>query len=172
MGVHIIIDGYNMIGQSPTLSTGDLEQDRDCLIDFLAAYKRIKAHRITVVFDAARVDTFEARKLNMKGIDIRFSQPGQLADSVIKNMARQMRERAMVVSSDREVAGVAREAGAAVLGCREFEQVVADRLMGGAEDDPDEGPGSRQPRQTTRKRGPSRKPPKKSRRTRMRKDKL
>jgi hypothetical protein len=54
MSIHIIIDGYNLIRQSTTLSKLD-QQDimlgRDALVDMLAAYRKIKPHRITVVFD-------------------------------------------------------------------------------------------------------------------------
>ena len=56
MSIHIIIDGYNLIRQSTTLSALD-QQDimlgREALVDTLAAYRKIKHHRITVVFDGS-----------------------------------------------------------------------------------------------------------------------
>ena len=54
MSVHVIVDGYNLIRQSAALSKfdqTDLQLGREALIDNLAAYKRIKKHKITVVFD-------------------------------------------------------------------------------------------------------------------------
>ena len=54
MSLHIIIDGYNLIRQSGQLSMldmQDLQLGREALVDMLAAYKRFKAHRITVVCD-------------------------------------------------------------------------------------------------------------------------
>jgi len=58
MSFHIIIDGYNLIRQSCTLAAfdqKDLQLGREVLLDKLAAYKKIKHHKITVVFDAANV---------------------------------------------------------------------------------------------------------------------
>ena len=55
MPIHIIIDGYNLIRRSKKLSAFDVQDiqlGREALIDMLATYKKIKAHRITVVFDA------------------------------------------------------------------------------------------------------------------------
>jgi hypothetical protein len=61
MSIHIIIDGYNLIRQSGYLSNLDLQDiqyGRQALIDMLAAYKKIKAHRITIVFDGTRAPQF------------------------------------------------------------------------------------------------------------------
>ena len=73
MPIHIIIDGYNLIRQSSALSDLD-EQDiqlgREALIDQLAAYKRLKGHRISVVFDGQNASTTYSRRDRVKGIDI------------------------------------------------------------------------------------------------------
>ena len=56
MSVHIIIDGYNLIRQSAALKIidkNDLQLGRETLINKLAAYKRIKGHQITIVFDGS-----------------------------------------------------------------------------------------------------------------------
>ncbi|MCF8110699.1 MAG: NYN domain-containing protein [Desulfobacteraceae bacterium] len=90
MGLHLIIDGYNLIRRSARLSLAEaegLELGRQALIDRLAAYKRIKGHKITVVFDgAANHDDF-FKGTSEKGIRVKFSRSGQTADSVIKKMA-------------------------------------------------------------------------------------
>ncbi|NQT68664.1 MAG: NYN domain-containing protein, partial [Desulfobacteraceae bacterium] len=57
MSIHIIIDGYNLIRQSNFFSTidrRDMQLGRETLIETLAAYKGIKGHKITVVFDGAQ----------------------------------------------------------------------------------------------------------------------
>jgi predicted RNA-binding protein with PIN domain len=65
MSIHIIIDGYNLIRQSTTLSTLD-QQDimlgREALVDMLAAYRKIKPHRITVVFDGRSSPVFSPQR--------------------------------------------------------------------------------------------------------------
>ena len=74
MAIHIIIDGYNMIRQSPELSKQedvDIQLGREALIDWLAAYKRHRPHKITVVFDGSNAPTVSTRRDRIKGITIR-----------------------------------------------------------------------------------------------------
>ena len=52
---YLIIDGYNMIGQSSTLSTvakENLEEAREQLLDTIANYNALIADEIVCVFDA------------------------------------------------------------------------------------------------------------------------
>jgi len=55
MSLHLIIDGYNLIRQSPWLSlldARDLEAGREALLQSLADYRQRRLqHKITVVFD-------------------------------------------------------------------------------------------------------------------------
>jgi len=55
MGLHLIIDGYNLIRQSLELSeldARDLALGREALLARLAAYRRARpAHLVTVIFD-------------------------------------------------------------------------------------------------------------------------
>ncbi len=128
MALHIIIDGYNLIRQSNLLSAfdqQDIRSGRDALIDSLACYKRIKKHRITVVLDGTEAPAFSQEKDRMKGIDIRFSRFGEQADAVIKRMAKQFREKALIVTSDRDIAFFAETEGATCLSSGEFEQRLA-----------------------------------------------
>ena len=90
MSLHIIIDGYNMIRQSPALSTierQDLQLGREALVDSVAEYKRIKKHKITIVFDGTRAHLLSNRHDTIKGIMIKFSNPGETADTEIKRIA-------------------------------------------------------------------------------------
>jgi predicted RNA-binding protein with PIN domain len=128
MTLHIVIDGYNLIRQSKQfreLDRLDMQMGRDALVSALAAYKRIKAYPITVVFDGHTAETGMARRDQMKGVRIRFSRQGELADTVIKRMASREKEKMLVVSSDHDIVRYAESVGAAVIGAAEFE----DRLV-------------------------------------------
>jgi len=174
MSVHIVIDGYNLIRQSPTFSVIDrrsLEEGRDVLLQCLASYKKVKRHSITVVFDGTGADTQMEQSTRWKGICILFSRPGELADSVIKRIAARERERAIVVTSDREVADFAARHGAASIDSIEFENKMNmathtdPDLMGFSEEEEGWTP-------TTRKKGPSRRSSKRDRKKRTKTRKL
>ena len=173
MSVHIIIDGYNLIRQSPVLSEldrQDLQTARDALIESLAVYKRTKPHKITVVFDGVNAPVDASNRNRQRGIDIRFSRKGETADSVIKRMARRERERALVVSSDQEIVHFAAFQGAATISSPSFEERMAMAAAGqsgavGEEDLTGWVP-------STRKKGPSRRLSKRQRRNRTKIDKL
>jgi len=164
--IHIIIDGYNLIRQSPDLSRidhQDLQAGREALIDLLAGYKKIKAHKITVVFDGTRAPGFTLERDRHKGIAIVFSRRGETADSVIKKMAAREREGSLVVSSDRDITASAQSCGAAIIDSPAFEQklMLAGYLeMKGLDEEPAAGW-----KPTTRKKGPRRRLSKKARRS-------
>ncbi len=173
MSLHIIIDGYNLIRQSDALSPLD-QQDillgREALVDMLAAYRKVKPHRITIVFDGPRGPALAPRRDRKKGIFIRFSRRNTSADEVIKHMASREREKALVVSSDREVANYAAACGAATISAPQFEAKIAlatnfDRQ--GNETDELSGWTP-----TTKKKGPARRLPKRQRRSRLKIKKL
>src|SRR6056297_516528 len=175
MALHIIVDGYNLIRQSRMMSPmdqQDLELGRQALLDRLAAYKRMKRHQITVVFDGAAQYSVFDRADREKGINVRFSRHGESADSVIKRMARREGQKALIVSSDREVTGFSESQGAASIGAREFEQKLEMAeymdVKGASPESETEAGGSLD----TRKKGPSKKPPKQKRRHRRKIDKL
>lgn len=171
MTVHIIIDGYNLIRQSPSLEKidrQDLQRGREVLIERLAAYKKVKGYPVTVVFDGAEALPGMDASDREKGIRIRFSRHGETADAVIKRMAARDKEKALVVSSDHAVADFCLSRGASVVGSREFEErmdmaaqmAAAGHIMG---NEADEGWSP-----TTRKKGPSRRAPKRERKHRQR----
>ena len=166
MSIHIIIDGYNLIRQSSSLSLldhQDLQLGREALVDLLAKYKRIKHHKITVVFDGTNAVSFSGHRDYINGIEIKFSRFGESADTVIKKIAAGEKEKALVVSSDRDVADSAYLSGAAVIDSIEFEKKLemAAYSDGFSVDGEDEGGWI----PTTKKKGPSRKLPKKKRRS-------
>jgi hypothetical protein len=157
MSIHIIIDGYNLIRQSNRLSILDLQDiqlGRDTLVDMLAAYKKVKSHRITVVFDGTRAPLFSQQRTRLKGITVIFSHKGESADTVIKKMARKERQGALVVSSDQDIVQSASASGAATISSNDFEdKLMMSMDMHGFQIDQDDYKGW-QP--TTKKKGPSR----------------
>jgi predicted RNA-binding protein with PIN domain len=176
MAIHIIIDGYNMIRQSPVLSDLErieLQNGREALIDWLAVYKRIRPHKITVVFDGSNAPALSVKRDFIKGIAIRFSRSGETADAVIKRMARKEKAQAMVVSSDREIIEVAKSHGAATISSPEFEEklVMAEYMFtkGLAPDEEEDGTGWKP---STKKRGPRRRLSKQMRRNKLKISKL
>ena len=174
LALHIIIDGYNLIKNSPSLSVidrQDLQLGREALIDLLAGYKKVKSHKITVVFDGSGATGFTTPRDRIKGIHIVFSRPGESADTVIKKMVSAEREKAMVVSSDREVAGAAASFQSATISSAEFEA----RLALSAQNHPTQTPSKDENGgwiPTTRKKGPHRRLSKRQRRNRMKVRKL
>ena len=173
MAIHLIIDGYNLIRQSPELAgldRQDLQRGRDALVDMLAAYKKLKPHKITVVFDGAAPPSIYGSRDRAKGIAIRYSQGKESADDVIRRMVRREKANAVVVSSDREVMTAAESAGATALDSAAFEEKIAmarHLAIKGGEETVSTGwvP-------TTRKKGPSRRLPKRKRKARARVEKL
>jgi predicted RNA-binding protein with PIN domain len=174
MSLHIIVDGYNVIRQSKqlrVLDSRDIQEGREALQDALVEYRKRKGHRITIVFDGTNTFSYEARRQRFRGITILFSRNGETADTVIKRMATRERERALVVSSDRDIVSFVRSMGSASIGSRAFEDKLFRALYSfeadGTEDLPQTGwvP-------TTRKKGPSRRLPKKKRRNRKKTIKL
>ena len=157
MSIHIIIDGYNLIRQSKSLSLLDLQDiqlGRDALVDRLAAYRKVKSHRITVVFDGSDAPPFSQRRHRHKGISILFSHAGESADAVIKKMARREKQKALVVTSDQDIVQSAASNGAATVSADVFENKLTMSMeMDGMEIDGNDYDGWKP---GTKKKGPSR----------------
>lgn len=164
MSLHLIIDGYNFIRQSDALRPLDregLEFGRDALIERLVTYRKVKHHKITVVFDGSQKYYFPENTTSVKGINVRFSRHGETADELIQKMVLREKERAIVVSADRELIDFAGARGAATVSADQFEEklMMAEMMevKGMAPDGNDEerphdkkGPGKRLPRNKRR----------------------
>lgn len=162
MAVHLIIDGYNLIRQTPVwrdLDAQDLQWGREALLASLAAYRRVKKHPITVVFDGNGGELLGHRDF-FEGILILYSRQDETADDVIKRLVARERERGLVVTSDREIIDHALRVGAAVMSAPEF--ACRLQLATGGADLTDEEEVT--PAQGTKKKGPAHRPPKKLRR--------
>jgi len=173
MSIHIIIDGYNLIRQSSSLSTfdqRDIQLGREALLDTLATYKRVKHHMITVIFDGTHAPPLSQHKDRVKGIKIEFSHSGETADTVIKRMAAREREKALVVSSDLDIVNFATSMGAATISSPAFEEKIAMTVYMDTKGIEDQDRGGWTP--TTKKKGPSRRLSKRKRRNRIKTRKL
>ena len=174
MSVHILIDGYNLIRQSATLSgidAADIQAGREALLGLLAAYRRLKKHRITVVFDGMDAAYGTPARDQYRGMTVVFSRQGETADQVIKRMGAAMGEKAMVVTSDRDIVASVEHRGCTVISAPAFEEKLQLAvLMEGGDDGAAAASEGWTP--TTRKKGPRRRLPKKQRRMRRKQKKL
>lgn len=173
MSIHIIIDGYNLIRHSNSLSTldqQDIQLGREALLDALSLYKRIKHHMITVVFDGTHAHPLSHQKDRVKGIKVRFSRSGETADTVIKRMAARDREKALVVSSDLDIVNFAASMGAATISSPAFEEKITMAVYMDTKGVVEQNQSGWVP--TTKKKGPSRRLSKKKRRNRIKIKKL
>ncbi|MCE5282221.1 MAG: NYN domain-containing protein [Deltaproteobacteria bacterium] len=112
--MHIIVDGYNLIRQSDSLRASErisLEEGRKALVRSLAAYRQLRGHRITVVFDGWSGGSPQEERDRSGGIDIIYSRLGEKADEVIKRLVEGGSEEILVVTSDREIAAFAARRG-------------------------------------------------------------
>ena len=172
MALHLIIDGYNIIRQSPELlskESQDLRWGREALLEKLAAYRRLKRHPITVVFDGGLAGDSLGSRDRFQGMLIIYSRRGEKADDVIKRLADRERERSLVISSDREIMVHAERVGAAVMSAEDFmfrlQSAFFDDEFAETEEDQDNSSG-------TKKKGPAHRDSKKLRRQRRRVKKI
>lgn len=169
--VHIIIDGYNMIRQIPALAEHErvsLENGRRNLLSLLAQYKRLKHHTMTVVFDGASTMSEFAPEGKEMGIGVRYSPKNSSADAVIGRLAQKEKNAAVIVSADRSVIETAERAGAATLSVKEFyDRLLIAAIIDSSLEHKQETERSARPlhkRWATKKKGNSRRLPKKQRR--------
>jgi uncharacterized protein len=108
-----LIDGHNLIGQMPSLSLADPD-DEQKLIELLRAYLVRVNKKGVVIFDKGLPGG--GGKWSNNVLEVRFAPAPKRADDLIKD--RLVRERnprgLVVVSADREVIEAAQRAGAAV----------------------------------------------------------
>ncbi len=137
MALHLVIDGYNLIRQSPYLSSIELQEfqkGREALLKCLVRYQSLRDHRITVVFDGWKNGNCQETQDQVAGIRVVYSRLGEKADEVIKRIASEEGERAVVVTSDLDIVAFAYKKNAAVISPREFEGKIAEALCGGDKD--------------------------------------
>lgn len=130
MAIHLVIDGYNLtaVVTTPGINAMDLEGTREELIKRLSVYKRIKRHKITVVFDGKKSGNFYRAKMNQGGIEIIFSKDGEEADQILKEMAKAERQNLTLVTSDRAVVSFAEACGTVAIPSDEFNEILSTAL--------------------------------------------
>lgn len=107
--VHLVVDGYNVTKTGyPALT---LSAQRDRLATALAALAARTGAEVTVVFDGAAVVAVPLAA--SRGVRVLFSDPGVLADDVIRSIvaAEPAGRPLVVVTTDREVADSVRRQG-------------------------------------------------------------
>jgi hypothetical protein len=169
--MHLIVDGYNVIRQSPrlqVLDVMDLQAGREALLELLAHYRRRSHHQITVVFDGWQHGDLKESRDRYEGILVIYSRRGERADEVMKRLLNRERERALVVTSDREIQVCAEQAKAAWISASQFESSHLHDPSGAA--DPEAEADS--PARSTHKKGPARRLPKRLRQRQQRLKKL
>lgn len=132
MPLEIIIDGYNLIRQSRSLRRLDaqsLEQGREALLERLIAYRQVRAHPITVVFDGWGGFNLSSTRTTHEGIKVVFTAQGQTADEWITARVEGV-QYGVVVTSDREIGRSAERAGLVVIPSPTFERRIEAALTG------------------------------------------
>ena len=72
--MHIVIDGYNLIGRQKGLR-GNIAERRKKLVEDLSNYHRITGYPVTVVFDARHSKGVTERQEWVSGVLVIYSQP-------------------------------------------------------------------------------------------------
>jgi predicted RNA-binding protein with PIN domain len=170
MTIHLIVDGYNLIRQSSQLQpldALDLQAGREALLELLSRYRQRSHHRITVVFDGWQGGDLKESRDCYHGMLIIYSRRGERADEVIKRLLRQERQRALVVTSDRDIQVCAAQVKATWISAGQFEPHLHEPA--GMSEPEGEGNAAAV---RARKKGPARRLPKSQRRRRQRLKKL
>jgi predicted RNA-binding protein with PIN domain len=101
--VHLVVDGYNVT--KTAWPNSPLHSQRQRLVTALGALVAQRRIEVTVVFDGAELSG-PVRLNPPRGVRVRFSPAGVIADEVIRQLVRAepTGRPVVVVSSDREVA--------------------------------------------------------------------
>jgi predicted RNA-binding protein with PIN domain len=134
-----LVDGYNVIRRDPDLRGAEeesLHAGRAALLRLVAGVAQGSGERFIVVFDGAP----RGSEALSGQLEVLFSRPPETADDVLIRLARQHREGAVVISSDRTVTHAAARAGCTVLSAEQFLPAARAAARGGGtgRDDGDE----------------------------------
>jgi uncharacterized protein len=105
----LLIDGHNLIGQTPGLSLAD-PNDEQKLIVVLRRYAARKNARIVVVFDSGNPGG-KSKELSGGNVTAIFAGSHTIADRVLMERIRELKNSGdwIVISSDREVQQAAQQ---------------------------------------------------------------
>ena len=130
-----LIDGHNLIGQMPTMSLDDPD-DEEKLLAYLRRYQARTGHKLTVIFDPGPGRQLAA-KYKRGGVKAQFVSAGQTADQILIRRIRQVKnpQAVMVVTSDRAIEQVAQQAGLRVMPARDFARQLLEPDTNSDQDD-------------------------------------
>ena len=116
----LLIDGHNLIGQTPSLSLAD-PNDEQKLVVMLRKYAARKSARIVVVFDSGNPGG-KSKELSGGNVTAIFSGSHTIADRILMERIRELKSSGdwIVVSSDREVQQAAQQRKMTVWNSAEF----------------------------------------------------
>lgn len=175
MAMRVIIDGYNLLGQSgmggdESFFTPELEERREAVIEQLSAYKRIKRVKVSIIFDGTATGKLSRSRENRKGVEIIFSRGGEEADDILREVSRELGGGVTIVTSDGAVRGSCEASGSVVIPSDEFlgllDMALYMESKGLEEGDEEYSEGG------TKKKGNPRRAPKKDRKKKSRIKKL
>jgi predicted RNA-binding protein with PIN domain len=135
--MEIIIDGYNLIGSDQGLR-GNLEAQRNWLVQRLSLYRRRKGFNVIVVFDGWRSGSINEVEEKRDEVTVVYSRQGERADSVIVRIARQKGSGCAVVTSDREIQRAVDRFGATPVYSGEFAAMMRNLDVSFKDDEADE----------------------------------
>jgi predicted RNA-binding protein with PIN domain len=131
--MNIIIDGYNMIRQIPSLQQEEnrsLESGRTALVELVGSYRETRGFPVTVVFDGkSGLSESDFREVSA-GVEIIYSGRGRTADDVIKRIIGNLGESVVLVSADRELVNLAISCGAGTISPSGFMRKIEAALSG------------------------------------------
>lgn len=133
MAIHLLVDGYNLLlrGQAALPWHSDLEQAREQLLSRLAAYRKLKRHKITLVFDSQYVAPLAEQRERVAGVQVVYTRFGETADTAILRRARELKDAAVVITSDNALAESVRRVGATQVSSEEFSERLAFAELNG-----------------------------------------
>ena len=127
-----VVDGYNLmfsIEELNELSKTNFSSARDKVIDLLCNFKAIIKGRLIVVFDAYKEDT-DKKDYFFDGINIVFTKKGQLADTYIENLVKDLVKdyKVTVISSDILEQELVFAHGGLRMSCESFIKITNEKL--------------------------------------------
>lgn len=128
--MRLLVDGHNLIGKIPDIDLED-EQDEAKLVSRLRRFAARTGNKLTVLFDGG-LPGGASPELSGASVQVIFAPAGQIADPLIINRIRGIRDRDawMVVSSDWSILDAATQQGVRVQHSEEFAITLAKALKG------------------------------------------
>ncbi len=166
--IHLLIDGYNLLHVMKPRFHESLESERNGLLEVLHRYQSAKSVDICVVFDGSQIADLYANRDRMGNVQIVYTNADTTADEWIDRECARYPGKFLVISSDREVVRSAERSQSMAISSREFAdklELLQFEIQKGENFDFDkDDTGPLYPKISTRKKGSSKKLPKKDRR--------